>query len=345
MTPSDSGAQGNKTNQYSEEFHSPESYYRVFEDEVVDSWDALQNRLDILNKEQSGFSLVWRGVVKSSWGLFSSLYRELARINGALDQNYSIDRDESATWPTEEHMQNAEKKILHVARDRWRRDGSPALEILANLQHFGAPTRLIDVTMNPLIAVWFAVEEREENSGDDGRVFALARASLSSSSEQPHKAQLVMDSEGSSRDPFWHLQQQESTWGTGALRRLWVPPAYNERIAAQQAAFLLDGVPIISQERASSFRKDRNNPNRFWKKADLLASSSIYTKLYTSSEKVRLSKRNWAPTFTFRIAADAKQEIREALESRYGMNAASVYPDISGLASYTKNSLRSLLEN
>ncbi len=32
-------------------------------------------------------------------------------------------------------------------------------QLLADLQHFGVPTRLVDVTSNPMTALWFATEQ------------------------------------------------------------------------------------------------------------------------------------------------------------------------------------------
>ena len=47
------------------------------------------------------------------------------------------------------------------------------LELLGQLQHHGAATNLIDFTRNPLIALWFACNERHEK---DGSVCVLQRS-------------------------------------------------------------------------------------------------------------------------------------------------------------------------
>src|SRR5207247_327818 len=53
------------------------------------------------------------------------------------------------------------------------------LSQLAVLQHYGTPTRIIDVTFNPLIGLWFAVEQQwgddgaPRNENVDGRLFAI----------------------------------------------------------------------------------------------------------------------------------------------------------------------------
>lgn len=48
-----------------------------------------------------------------------------------------------------------------------------ALDHLVQMQHYGLPTRLLDVTMNPLVALYFACEEATPHSAD-GAVFHLA---------------------------------------------------------------------------------------------------------------------------------------------------------------------------
>jgi len=40
------------------------------------------------------------------------------------------------------------------------------------------------------------------------------------------------------------------------------------------------------------------------------------------------------PVFTARILRTCKEEIRHAIEDRYGYSAASLYSDLGGLASY-----------
>lgn len=48
-----------------------------------------------------------------------------------------------------------------------------ALDHLVQMQHYGLPTRLLDVTMNPLVALYFACEETTLHPAD-GAVYHLA---------------------------------------------------------------------------------------------------------------------------------------------------------------------------
>ena len=49
-------------------------------------------------------------------------------------------------------------------------EGENSVDLLAKLQHFGVPTRLLDVTSNPLVALYFACRSKPEK---DSKVIAI----------------------------------------------------------------------------------------------------------------------------------------------------------------------------
>lgn len=105
-------------------------------------------------------TFVWRGVGDSSWGVHSSISR-------VFDERYLHQGSEAEVAKFEQHiMASATQWNLDWQALGGRLSG---LEFLAKLQHHGIPTRLIDVTYQPLVALWFAVQELE-HAGCDGRV-------------------------------------------------------------------------------------------------------------------------------------------------------------------------------
>ena len=320
---------------YSTEFTSTEVYFESTERHVT-SFTDLNAAIADLIKHTGGLRLVWRGQADAAWGIHSGLYRQLMEINGVKNP-FEKPRGEQP-YPTEDQMVAAEQMILKQARTNWRFDGMSALETFARIQHEGGLTRLLDVTNNPYIAAWFAVES-DDYEEKDGRIVAFSTSPVSSSNEPIDDSSVTLDEFWGNHEPLWHLwiddkTRQKMDWGTGANRRIWVPPVYHDRIAAQNAAFLLDGVPITTYKVR---RHLRNADGKSWNRSDILAASSVISKFLNPNRNPRANAANLAPTFTFRIASGAKKEIRNMLTSSFGYTRASIYPDMSEFAQYTRS--------
>ena len=63
-------------------------------------------------------------------------------------------------------------------------------DVLAKLQHYGFPTRLLDATSNPLVALYFACAGKNE-SEKDGAVYVLPNLPASWSDDT--LVELIMD--------------------------------------------------------------------------------------------------------------------------------------------------------
>jgi hypothetical protein len=324
---------------YSPELTTPGAYFERHE-VVVDSFDELNTSIALLTQKNPRLRLVWRGQQRAEWGMHNGLYRALMSRNGVIAPEMTP--DDAQPYPEEDEVREAEKRILDIARSRWRFDNISALELFARIQHHGAPTRLIDVTRNPYIAAWFAVEQSDAHDQHDARLFAISTAPLLQLDEPSPDTTVRLDETGATREPFWHHLtstdlRQAADWGTGAQRRIWVPPAYDERIVAQNAAFLLDGVPITVSKVMKYFPMGEGS--RSWNKSDLLAASSIYAKTVSADSSARYNKHHLAPTFSFRLTAEGKKDIRQTLEQRFLYDASTLYPDISGLAGYIRGAM------
>lgn len=284
------------------------SFFGPWEGDPITSWaEATAAIEDVLNKVGRR-RMAWRGQVNAAWCLHSSLYRRILATS-------------SASSPEESDLLTAEDRLLGIARERWRHDQLPYLELLAHMQHYRAPTRLLDVSLSPLVALWFAVEKQHnDEDSHDGRVFAIDVTDRT----------VRLDSAWSTYDIPWRNFPKDSKWSL-ELPLLWKPPSYNERIPAQQSGFLLAGVPKFYRGSNSQYRKGPGDGSAagLWKADDVRRATSVPTRMVDRTRKLRLRAR---PTLTLRISAGAKEPIRRRLERDYGINSGTMYPDLFGMA-------------
>jgi hypothetical protein len=341
---------------YSDEMRSADDYFRPWE-RTINTFAEFQSATADIVQRNPESTFLWRGQQNAAWPLHSSLFRRLWKLKKVHDPDTRHRQDEP--FPTEQEMVQAEIAILNYIRDRWPFEDSSALSTFARLQHFGAPTRLLDVSRNPLIAAWFATEAHSQPDVEesDARVFALAMTRVAPTSPE-HEEDLAVSrvdlASATSLQPFWHTpwkEQEDSNsgiseggeWGTGRIRRFWIPPHYESRIAAQSAAFVLDGVPVKSPQLDHFYIKG-SGQDGVWSLADRLAASSISIRFSrTSHAPGPVVARNFPPSYTFRITAEAKHDIRRVLEQHYSYSASTIYPDIQGAAQALSGNLDQLL--
>lgn len=320
------------------DYKGPESYFSNWQ-YVVDELGKLDEIIRKIILKNPDIDFVWRGQKDSSWGIQSSLYREYKK---AVNK-----------YPTESELVIVERKIVQEYRKRWRADNISALQILADLQHHGAPTRLLDVTLNPYIAAWFAVEQEKDEYGNsfnkDSRIFALARSGLNTNEDTLAKINNIYSHVGD-YNLFWHekdFDAQKEEWGTGKGRKIWVPPAYNPRISAQNAAFLLDGIPLAHKSVGSSFVFRSQPKNDYLPIDEILDIGSIYMKLNKAENKfsqIKPNKKNIASGYTILIKSDVRKEIKNYLEKLYGYSKHFMYPDIYGASENIKSDIGNLIK-
>ena len=189
---------------------------------------------------------LFRGVSNADYEIDASAYRRVKK---------GADGDETPDEEFERFLQ-LNRDLIRNARFRGhdRKNGreSADLEILAEFQHYGAATCLIDFTYNPLVALWFACKPESDKSSKkccsckqkskvspiDGKVVAVRPNDFREFREitidsLPKKIdELLADDEGNVRERLYQ----------------WQPWHQNNRIIAQQSIFLF-GVLKINPDR------------------------------------------------------------------------------------------------
>jgi FRG domain len=295
----------------------PRDYWASYEREIpslLDYFDAVRKISAYQKATESRF--VWRGVVDADWGLHSSLVRRYRDTNGGQ-------------VPDERHLRDFELEVIGEAQDwglDWHAAGGrlAALELLAALQHYGIPTRLLDFSFNPFIALWFAVEK---DDGSDGRVFAIDIAEQEISRENAAKA-----------DPWWLDESANTTAAWSTRPWIWKPPPFEPRIVRQEGCFLMGGVP--STQPARNTRIPEKRPLNADEIRTCMSVPLVLIKHSQAEaaydEEALVGHPPKARAFTLRITA-SKDELRDELDRTLGHGHRSLFPDFPGLAQYGRS--------
>ena len=174
---------------------------------------------------------IYRGQANSSWGLQSSLERVVGSqwnsITAQKFEDFSLERFQSKfhLYDTENCQPNSK------------------LAWLAAMQHYGTPTRLVDFSESPYVALYFALEAFNHSVNADFSLFMLDyRAILEKSIEHIKSVdrdfkETRQSIQGKQDDIFERIVDRFSydiAWITE-------PKILNARIDRQSGSFLLSG--------------------------------------------------------------------------------------------------------
>ena len=161
-------------------------------------------------KQLQGRFLLYRGLADAAWEVESSAHRRI-RMSENLPQVPPVTFQNYIEWLLE-------NSGLQGFRHRQGRELSD-LELLAELQHYGAATCLIDFTANALVALWFACAKEP---GKAGKVVAMA------TDDSEYFSTVSYDR---LKTPIKEFLFQNKLWK-------WEPSGMSNRMIAQQSVFV-----------------------------------------------------------------------------------------------------------
>ena len=272
----------------------------------VSSFDDFYNQIQDVDSPDRDSSTYYRGHADSNYVLLPSVMR-------------------SGNWQLHERdMYN--ELIIECPREFG--DCTIHLDYLVHMQHYGLPTRLLDITRNPLVALYFACECSPDKNGEV-ILFSVNKEKIKYS-------------------------------GSDTVTVLASLPLFNQKLQQQFAMWAAD--PVISQPEFNVKAKRLLHEVKIEKPAfkDEIVKNDILDCFFILSEKRnnRIIKQDGAfiicglidkkrnPINNYRyiknkkiqvciIKAKAKQDILKVL-NKFSINNASLFPEISDVTNFIK---------
>lgn len=241
---------------------SENSIQEVNKEIKIESLPEFLNQISILNKKSKDYlspsvssMTYYRGESNTEWSLSPKLYRE-----GLFDQESILISELCRTSPNSFN-------------------GLNYFDSLVKMQHYGLPTRLLDMTLNPLVALYFAcIGVKQQNK--DGIVYIFQNLPVFRSTESQIKIimKYIFEYSGigldikkftadvlsqSSLSSVHHKKHKNEADILHTLSKVpfyaVIPPNNNERIIKQDGAFFIFGMNINNI-------KISENPGNYGKK-------------------------------------------------------------------------------
>lgn len=190
------------------------------------------------------------------------------------------------------------------------------IERLSKMQHYGIPTRLVDLTVDPLVALFFAVQNVDNES--HGNVYVFVQPDHSLNDKRIKLLSLLATLESLNLDviksSYLECYSEEITEdeilefsSEGAFIKHSVElQKSNERLFCQKGSFAICGNETIGKEIKKS----------------ILPLDSI------------------EPTMVIRIPFEHKQAVKKELDEKYNINETTIYPEFPSVADYLKEKYR-----
>ncbi len=164
---------------------------------------------------------LFRGVSKDTYEIEASAYRRLpSEADKNPDRLLRINQD-------------LIEKARLLGHDQQNGQQLSDLELLAELQHFGAATCLIDFTRNALVALWMACQQSTTGEAN-GKVVAVR-------SDDSARFETITPKLVTNEDIDYFFKEDEQR---GYPLYQWQPKYQNNRIIAQQSVFIFGGAQV-----------------------------------------------------------------------------------------------------
>ena len=278
--------------------------------EYIFSYKYARERSAELNSSKGNpLSFFYRGVGNSTHPIASGIYRSSERH----EENYYFN-EISVRCPEAFH-----------AFDN--------LEKLTYMQHYGCPTRLLDITSNPLVALYFACEKEDKH---DGIVYIFGvdnAAVLYANSDRIQMLSKVAEFKKRDQDKlrllaYRNILKNKFPQHSNGKYKDAVLEQYYHAIKRNNGAFEREIVPY-DMLKPQFVQPNKDNP-RILKQDGAFIVSGLDTDDTESNMKIH----KYVVSEIF-IPSSTKAKIRQELEY-VGINQATLFPEVDKVADYLR---------
>jgi hypothetical protein len=262
------------------------------------NYKELMATIGAVGTYSTGQRFAWRGMSSADYQLSSSLHRDLG-----------IAADEAAVHSSEsETILKAHEWGLGVTQ----LGNVDDLQLLADLQHYGVPTRLIDVTSDPMTAVWFACQSPGVDGAiKAGLILAINITSFATRVALPTQRDTREDAEN------WTSSALEAALENGKPFLVRAAEA-NPRLASQAGYFITGRVP--------------GSPTDVFTSLDVPFTPRS-TALDLLADRAG-GRPESLPFVAIIVKSHLKRKLLQYLDGTYNKSARTLFPDYAGFREF-----------
>ncbi|WP_188453387.1 FRG domain-containing protein [Virgibacillus oceani] len=228
---------------------------------------------------------------------YENITASIARDIGYIENEYKIYAESIELKPREfEHL-------------------SSPIQSLAKLQHYGIPTRLIDVTEDPYIALFFAVQD---TSKDDGYVYFYCQKTHELKSKKVNLLSLLATLGDYTLENIQKKYQQ----------------IFKDTITEKEILTLAAETAFVKQSEKLRELNPRlyNQKGTFAICGNMVEGDNIHRKIRTLD--------SIEPSIVIKVPYEYKAQVKRELDVKYGINETYIYPELPSVSNYIKEKYR-----
>lgn len=257
-----------------------------------------------LHQTFKGEVWLWRGQARSDHDLVPGMHTRI--LNHMSTPHYRRDPQ-----PPNDLLKTATEQLLNDARnvglDRQGDIRLPDMALLANLQHYGAATPLLDVTTDPLIALWMIAFANSENPAEYDKSPGYLYGIIKPPEDRRISAYDARKFSASGEPSILNSLQGKVWW--------YEAPDVSERLRIQRGSFLIGPLSLQGNNLDSSLPLNLEDGGSDW-----------LNKRVNKRGKQSNTAHRTTDAFAIVVPGAVKKFLRQMLVERSGLTIAAVYP-------------------